>query len=108
MNARGVLARAVVSEIVLVYAIDDVFDSALPAYFLQTIEQFVFAVKTAVGIIGDVFGILELECRDVLMPNPVLFGKKFGVTFVGFGDGCRVRRNCYRSGPQRPLGGPCE
>src|SRR5512147_2572668 len=63
-------------------------------------------MKAAVGIVGNVIGIVELPRRDVFVEDAVLAREGFGIALVGFGKRRRVGRNRNRFAAQNAVGGP--
>ena len=104
----GVLARAIIAEIVEVDPVDNVFDRSIAAKLFEAGEEFVFAVETAVGVIADVIGIIEFVGDDELMGDAELRGEGFRVALMG----TRKRRGIGSDGKsvlaERPVGGPGE
>src|SRR5579864_4156482 len=91
MDFRSVLSWPVVAQVVLIHAVDDMGNTALAPHIIETREQLVFAMKTAVLIVLEVIGIFELVSVDVLVGNSELADKIFGIAFVRFRNRCGIR-----------------
>ena len=98
-SLRGVLARTVIAQVVLVDAVDDVRDASRRADFFQPREQLVLAVEAAVGIIGDVVRIFELVCLDVLVANIRFAGELLGIALVRLRNRGRIGGDRDRLSP---------
>ena len=86
MNFGGALTGAVVAEVIDIDAIDDVLNATIGSNFVHDAKEFIFAVKAAIGIVGDVLGILEFAGGNHFMKDSVGFGEIDGITLVGFRD----------------------
>ena len=87
----GVLAGAIVAQIVDIHAIGDVLDAAFARHHFQARKQLVLAMEAAVGIVLDVVGIIELARRDIFVTEAPLASERLGILLVRFGNGCRIR-----------------
>jgi len=87
MNFRSGLARAVVAEVVLVNAVDDVGDAALDGQLFQAQEEFIFAMKATVRVVGGVGGVVEFERWNELVSEAADGGVLGCIAFVGFRNG---------------------
>src|SRR4051794_37865099 len=103
-----VLAGTVIAEIVLIHAIHDVLVAALAAHLLGAGGAILLAVETAIGIVGDVIGIVEFARLNVLVRDAELFNESLGVTFVRLGDGGGVRGDGESIRAHGAMGGPGE
>ena len=105
MQLGGALPGTKVAEVVDVHTVDHMRDAALAGHFVEPGEQFVLAMKAAVGIVGDVVGIIELPRRDVFVTDAVLAGEGFGIALVGFGKRRRIGRDRDRFTAENAVGG---
>ena len=101
-----VLSGTVISQVVLVDAIDHRRIPIRAAEFGEPREQLVLAVEAAIGVVADVIRILEFVRLDVLMPDSELPDKRFRIPFVRFGNRRRVGRDGQRVVAQGLRGGP--
>ncbi len=79
----GSVAGTIVLSVVEVDAVDDVVESEAGAGFGESAEEFVFAVETAIAVVADVVGVVELFGFDEFVPNSELPDEILSVTFVG-------------------------
>ena len=86
----GILARAIVAQVVQIHAVDDVFVAALAAHLRQAREQFVLAVEAAVRVVADVVGIVEFVGLDVLVRDAEALDEGLGIALVRLGQRCRI------------------
>src|SRR5215472_167161 len=106
MLLRGGLAGAIIAEVILVHAIDDVLVAALAADFAKTREELVFAVEAAVGVVAQVIGIVELAALDVFVHDAELLHEGFEIALVGFGQRRRIGGDGEGAGAQHAMRGP--
>src|SRR6478736_368805 len=96
MNSRRVLTWTVIAQIILIHAVEDVVHTSGGSDFFQPGEEFVFAVKTPVRIVGDVFRVVELVGLNVLVENAGLASERLCIVFVRCGNGGRISSNRNR------------
>ena len=103
---RGILAGAVVAQVVGIYTVDDVGDAALAADFFQAREQFVLAVEAAVGVVLQVIGIFEFARLDIFVRDSELPHESLGIALVRLRDGGRIRGYGQSVGAERLVRSP--
>ena len=82
MDFCSLLTRPIVSQVVLIYAVDNVLIAVLGDVVFQAHKQFIFAVKAAGFVVLNIVGILEFECRDILMPEASFASKRFRIPLM--------------------------
>ena len=90
ITGKEPLPRTEVTEVVNVHAVDHMRDATLAGYFIEPREQLVLAVKAAVGIVGNVIGIVELVGLDVLVRHAELADEGLGIALVRLGQRGRI------------------
>jgi hypothetical protein len=86
----GVEARTVVAQVVGVRAVEDVGEAPLARLDLGDLVELRFAVKAAVGRVGDVAGALDLVRLDELVARSDLLGHRHRRLFF---ERCEARRD---------------
>src|ERR1700736_5849779 len=100
------LTRPVIAEIVLIYAVNNVHDTALASDPVEPREQLVFAMETAVRVVLYIIRVIEFMRLDIFVRNGELIHESFGIAFVGFGDGSGISGDGDGVRPQYAVGGP--
>ena len=93
MQLRCSLAGPIVAQVVAIHTVNHVRNAPLPRDLVEAREQLVLAVEAAVGIVGDVVGIIELVRFNVFVTDAVVAGKLFRVALVGLRKRRRIRGN---------------
>ncbi len=68
----GSLPRTIIAQVIHVHAINHVRNPARFRHFIQTLKQFVLAMKTPIRMIRQVKRIVKLFCFDIFVTDTVL------------------------------------
>ena len=108
MQFRGPLPGAVIAQVILINAVNNVRDPPRAAKLLQHREQFILAMEAAIRPVFCVIRDFRILGRHILMANSELLRKSLSVTLVRFRNRCRIGGNGDCIVAQRLFRGPCQ